>query len=584
MSLILEIKTSEKGITVEQIADKYKKKVGEMQAASSMAANKMVSAFGAVKTQYLALTAAIGGTVIGIVHAINSTAKYREEIFELSKKTGVSVETLSAMRYVTSQLGGDIGTFAMGMKGLLRNMMDVKQGSKETKKIFDELGVSVLDDNKKLRSAEDVFFDLADAIKNYGNESEQGAISQEVFGKAGLDMTLMMQAGTPVLKGYFDEAKRAGEVFTAEEAAQADAYSDAVSKLTGRLRIFKENIIGPLLPNLTKFFNVLTSDKIGRWEKLSVLFDPPMMYEYMKKLEEINKEEEKLATMKGMATMPEVTIIGHQTELDKALNTQRKSSHDQEIQRTAQQILQKEHLRRIGLDLLEIGTSQAEQFNKLFRESGAGKTMKDTFAKMQGSFRGGKMEVVGLQESIAQSNLNLDDMTSTARIMQLTFQQAGESIQANITDGLARALVYGKSLQDTMRDIFSMAMETLLETGLRAGIGAIFGGPGGALKALGYGKQGGMVPSYQSGGMIASGYSKPVPIVAHGGEGVLNSERGMRAVGGPAGLARLNAGMPSGGVNINMNISTNSLDERFLRTKMIPALKHELERSGLSLA
>ncbi len=583
MSLILEIKTTEKGITVEQIADKYKKKVGEMQVASETAAGKMTSVFGAVKTQYLALTAAIGGTVIGIVSAINSTAKYREEIFELSKKTGISVETLSAMRYVTSQLGGDINTFAVGMRGLLRNMLQVQQGSKETAKVFEDLGVKVMKNKTEFRPVEEVFFDLADAIKNIGDEGKQGAVSMDVFGKAGMDMTLIMQAGTPALREYFNQAKRAGEVFTAEEAAQADAYGDALGRLTGRLRVLKDNAIGPLLPKLTAYFSIFTDDNISKLEKLALIFNLPAMSGYVANYAKRLEAEEKLAEMKGMASMEEVTIIGHQTELDKALNAQRKSSHEQEIQRTAQQILQKEKLRDLGLDLVKLESSQAEQFNKLFKESGAGLTMKETFTEMQGTFRGGTQEFIGLQEAIAQSGFDLDDMTSTARIMELTFRQAGESIQANIAGGLARALVYGKSLQDAMRDIVSMAAEILLETGLKAGIGAIFGGPGGALKAIGF-KQGGMVPSYQSGGMVASGYSKPIPIIAHGGEGVLNSERGMRAVGGPAGLARLNAGMPGGGVNINMNFTANTLDERFLRTKMIPALKHELERSGLSLA
>src|SRR5574337_1263534 len=103
-----------------------------------------------------------GASVAGLVYFVKSTIDAADRLNDLSKSTGVSVETLSTMGYAAKQSGVDMESLGIGFKKLGKNMADAASGTGEAKDAFKVLGISVKDNNGNLKTSEQVMLELAD--------------------------------------------------------------------------------------------------------------------------------------------------------------------------------------------------------------------------------------------------------------------------------------------------------------------------------------------------------------------------------------------------------------------------------------
>src|SRR5581483_4660581 len=109
---------------------------------------------------------------------VQHTIETGNQLFEMSLKTGASVEGLSALRYVASQTGIDFDSFGTSLY-----KMEVALGSSGQKAIdlqekLDLLGLSLQD--LKNERPDEAFVNILSALEELPNRSDQAAIGMAI--------------------------------------------------------------------------------------------------------------------------------------------------------------------------------------------------------------------------------------------------------------------------------------------------------------------------------------------------------------------------------------------------------------------
>jgi hypothetical protein len=183
--------------------------------------------------------------------AITETANLQDETAKLSHMIGVSTSTLSAYRLATELSGTTMQALAVGLRTVSKNSYDVSQGTGEAKLAFEELGVSVTDNNGKLKDAEELLLEVSDKLMLLDESSRRTAIAQKIFGRSGTELLPMMEKGRAGIEALKEEARALGMTFTDETAQASEEYNDSITRLNGALSGMKMKIGNEVIPVLT---------------------------------------------------------------------------------------------------------------------------------------------------------------------------------------------------------------------------------------------------------------------------------------------------------------------------------------------
>lgn len=207
-----------------KLPDGLKKSLSGVQAMSSGA----VAALGAV-------TAAVTATVAiykKLVDITTEAAAHADDVLTLSQITGIDIESIQELQYSSQLIDVSFDTIRGAMTRLKNNMQTAQDGANSAAKAFQQLGVSVTNEaDGSLRNANDVFYELIDALGNVTNETERDALAMDILGKSAQDLNPLIKQGSETLRGYAEEAHNVGAIMTDEEAAALGAVDDAYQRL-----------------------------------------------------------------------------------------------------------------------------------------------------------------------------------------------------------------------------------------------------------------------------------------------------------------------------------------------------------------
>lgn len=207
----------------------------------------------------LALVGVLGGIVTGLAKATISTAETSKELETLSSVTGFSVEALQELDYAGTALGVESDQITDSMKDLTSAMRDARGGSEDMQAAFDTLGVKVSKNNGDLRSANEVYFEVIDALGRVRNETERDALAMQIFGEEAQKLNPLIEAGIDTLGGLAQEANNLGYVMDTETVSKFSDLQDSLGQLEKQSEAVKNSFAVILLPILTRFLEVISS-------------------------------------------------------------------------------------------------------------------------------------------------------------------------------------------------------------------------------------------------------------------------------------------------------------------------------------
>lgn len=172
--------------------------------------------------------------------------------------TGVPTAMLQAWDYAAPLIDVDASTIKGAMTKLTNAMDDAKDGSGKTADAFNQLGVSITDSSGELRNAEDVFYDVIDALGNVGNQTERDALAMDIMGKSAQDLNPLISQGSQALKGLAKEAEQAGYILDEQQIKKLGEVDDAYQGVQLTMEALKRQMAADFAPAAKEAMELFT--------------------------------------------------------------------------------------------------------------------------------------------------------------------------------------------------------------------------------------------------------------------------------------------------------------------------------------
>ena len=157
------------------------------------------------------------------------SAEYAKEVKTLASVTGQSVEEVQEWQYASDMLGVTYDRVKDSLKEITNKMQEAQNGSEDTAKAFETLGVKIEGTDGNLRSADAVFYDVIDSLGNMQNQAQRDALAMDLMSESAQELNPLIEVGSEGLKKYTDEAHEMGYVLD-NEAVEALAATDAAQQ------------------------------------------------------------------------------------------------------------------------------------------------------------------------------------------------------------------------------------------------------------------------------------------------------------------------------------------------------------------
>jgi hypothetical protein len=236
------------------------KDVGKFQKDTNKKLGSVVNSLGQIKT---AAIAAVGALVsIAAVRAlkdtVNDVAELGDSIAKTSRKLGVGAEALQELRFAAKRSGVEVNTFDMGLQRFTRRAAEAAAGTGEARQALAQLGVQLRDSNGRLKPAEELLGDVAEAFKEIPDQSERVRLAFKLFDSEGVALVNLLDQGKEGLQGLRKEFRDLGGVISEDGTRASEDYVDALTDLNVAFSGLKQEFIIGILPALTDFIKLLT--------------------------------------------------------------------------------------------------------------------------------------------------------------------------------------------------------------------------------------------------------------------------------------------------------------------------------------
>lgn len=212
-----------------------------------------------VKLGTVAGVAAFAGFVAAITSAekklmsiTKESAAYAKEIKTLASVTGQSTEQIQEFQYASDMIGVSYDRVKDSLKEITNKMQEAQNGSEDTAKAFETLGVKIEGTDGNLRSADAVFYDVIDSLGNMHNQAQRDALAMDLMSESAQELNPLIEVGSEGLKKYTDEAHEMGYVLDNEAIAALTATDAAQQKLLKTQEAVTKQISAEYAPYMTE--------------------------------------------------------------------------------------------------------------------------------------------------------------------------------------------------------------------------------------------------------------------------------------------------------------------------------------------
>lgn len=199
-----------------------------------------------------AAAASVAAVVEGVKKLHETTLEAAADVDNIiteSMKTGLSTETIQQFQYAENLIDVSYQTISGSLTKLTRAMENAKDGNADAIASFQELGVSIYDlSTGELRSAEEVFYDVVDALGEIENSTDRDATAMELLGKSAQDLNPLIIQGTDTLRDLASEATKVGYVLDESQIKKLGEVDDAYQRMTLSIEATKKQIAAEFAP------------------------------------------------------------------------------------------------------------------------------------------------------------------------------------------------------------------------------------------------------------------------------------------------------------------------------------------------
>ena len=180
--------------------------------------------------------------------AVTESAAYADEVNTLAAQTHLSTDTIQELYYATDLMDVPVETVSKSLTKLTNSMADAQTEGSSAAQAYESLGVSVTDANGELRSSDDVFMDVIDALGQIDNEAERDAAAYDIFGRSAKELNPLIEMGSEGFADLQQEAHDAGAVLDGDALGALNDTQDAMDRMDQAVMVVQRNFATALAP------------------------------------------------------------------------------------------------------------------------------------------------------------------------------------------------------------------------------------------------------------------------------------------------------------------------------------------------
>jgi len=215
--------------------------------------NSISSGFNALRNSLggIFVGLSFGAIITGLSSVIKSAIDTADELYKMSQKVGINVESLSTLKYAAQLSDISLEALTTSLSRFSRNINEAKSGTGQAKNVFKELGITIRDNNNQLLPINEILLQIADKFRYMPDSVEKTAYAIELFGRSGTDLITLLNQGSIGIAELQDEARKLGFEISTNTAQQAEQFNDSLKRLQNSFN----GIIYQTLPPLIDFLS-----------------------------------------------------------------------------------------------------------------------------------------------------------------------------------------------------------------------------------------------------------------------------------------------------------------------------------------
>jgi len=192
----------------------------------------------------------------------NSVFNTIDPMVQLSRETGVALESIQELGYAASVNGSSLDAVSASVREMTKRIGEFEQlGTGPAKEVVENLGISFRDANGEIKAADQVMLELTDTMAGM-RESER----MNVLDKLGIDpsMIQLLSLTSEEVEGLRARAQRLG-VVTQEQGDAVASYNDSLTTLRFGMQGIQNMVavgFAPMMGDLVdRFVNLLEANQ-----------------------------------------------------------------------------------------------------------------------------------------------------------------------------------------------------------------------------------------------------------------------------------------------------------------------------------
>jgi hypothetical protein len=225
-----------------------------------LAAGRVLQSIGRdLRNLALLSTAALSAVGLAAWNLTRRVAAAGDEAVKTSQKVGVGVEDWQRYAYAAKLADVESAGLADGLKFLNQSAAMAAGGAKGDAKAFQALGISIRDQKGQLKPTGALFEEVADRLSKMEDGAVKTSIAMTLFGRSGVELIPLLNAGADEIRRLGDEAEQLGFVIPEDQARAAEAFNDSITTLQTAVMGLGFSLAGGLIPRLTELVKGTTA-------------------------------------------------------------------------------------------------------------------------------------------------------------------------------------------------------------------------------------------------------------------------------------------------------------------------------------
>lgn len=190
---------------------------------------------------------------------LEHTAEAAEHLARTAARLGTSAEDFQKLDYAAKLTGATTEELTGGLTFLARSMDAANQGAGDQAKAFQRLGVHLKNADGTAKSVQDVFYDVADAMKATDDPGKRARLSMELLGRGSRELIPTLMKGSAALRGFGDEAEQFGVIQGEGFFESAEKFSQGIKRIKAIVGGLANRFAQPLFDSFTGVFRKITA-------------------------------------------------------------------------------------------------------------------------------------------------------------------------------------------------------------------------------------------------------------------------------------------------------------------------------------